>query len=120
MKQVLLTTCKDRISKLLDQMSKNQGETIILSTAEKAGLGSARGDKNHLENSALKPKKLTFVPGSPSRQFSLLGSDCKQEPEEIGRFSLALHACMTPREEASIVIESENEGDEDVEESKDE
>jgi len=103
-------------------MSKNQGETIILSTAEKVGLGSAargQGDKNHLENSALKPKKLTFVPGSPSRQFSLLESDCKQEPEEIGRFSLALHACMTPREEASIVIESENEGDEDVEESKD-
>ena len=104
-------------------MSKNQGETIILSTAEKVGLGSAargRGDKNnHLENSALKPKKLTFVPGSPSKQFSLLESDCKQEPEEIGRFSLALHACMTPREEASIVIESENEGDEDVEESKD-
>ena len=118
MKQVLLTTCKDRISKLLEQMSNNQGETIILSTAEKVGLGSAK--KNNLENSALKPKKLTFVPGSPSRQFSLLGSDCKQEPEEIGRFSLALHACMTPREEASIVIESENEGDEDVEESKDE
>ncbi len=44
---------------------------IILSTAEKTGLNSAR-EKSSLENSALKPKKLTFAFSSPSKHFELL------------------------------------------------
>lgn len=66
-----------------------------------------------LEQSALKPKKLEFT-SSPSRQFSLLDfSDSKLRSEERGRFSLALHACMTPRDEnISMIIESDNEGNE--------
>lgn len=44
---------------------------------------------------------------SPSRQFSLLHeSDRKPEHgNDIGRFSLALHACMTPREEEQASCE---------------
>ena len=79
-----------------------------------------------IQSSALKPKKLTFGNNSPSRQFSLLDSD-KKEPDyfenetaldpPVGRFSLALHACMTPRNnnDASMV-ESEEEDDYGVEE----
>ena len=56
---------------------------------------------------------------SPSRQFSLLETEKKDpsmagtqhEEMQIGRFSLALHACMTPtRNDISMAITENDEG----------
>ena len=109
LRQVLLTTCKDRITRLLKEMAESNGETILLQTAEKNSLSPARKDRiKPLDSSALKPRKLEFA-NSPSKQFSLLEeSDKNMVPTESGRFSLALHACMTPKgAEVSCITETE-------------
>ena len=88
--QVLLTTCKDRIERLLEQMHQiGADQTILLQSEQKANavaLNSARGENNDrltaLDSSALKPKKLTFA-GSPSKQFSLLDSDKKYDEDGV-------------------------------------
>ena len=64
-----------------------------------------------MESSAFKPKKLTFTNNSPARQFKLLetaekkeeigglgmGINTSDDNAPVGRFSLALHVCMTPK-----------------------
>ena len=99
-KNVLETTCKERIAELLRKMHES-GETVLLQTGDKNNRLTSTIKKQQqkpLESSALKPKKLEFT-SSPSQQFQLLDSDQKRGEGEIGRFSIALSVCMTPREE---------------------
>ena len=59
-----------------------------------------------LESSALKPKNLTF--GSPPRrQTSPIEQESRAEVHGggLGRFSLTLHACMTPRNDILMTEE---------------
>ena len=74
-----------------------------------ASAGAVDGGKYAaLESSALKPKKLTFGNSPPRRQAST--SEHESRPEMngggLGRFSLTLHACMTPRND--ILMTEEN------------
>ena len=103
----------------------NEGESILLQSDQKSAKVASRAyQKQHtpLESSALKPKKLTFVNTSPSRQFSLLETEKKgnnasaigtnnnydnSNEAPVGRFSLALHVCMTPRNDTSMACSDE-------------
>ena len=98
-------------------MSQSNGETILLQSVEKARVNSRAtasacgidgGKYAALESSALKPKKLTFGNSPPRRQAST--SEHESRPEMngggLGRFSLTLHACMTPRND--ILMTEEN------------
>ena len=82
----------------------------MLQSAEKLSVVSSRDSgPTALDSSDIKPKKLTFVGSQP---FALLDSGSKNgsglvEGGASGRFSLTLHACMTPRnEQVSIVSEA--------------
>ena len=76
-----------------------------------------------MESSAFKPKKLTFGNNSPVKQYKLLETAEKKDVNGFGinslddndlpagRFSLALHVCMTPKNDTSIVAGSDDEAD---------
>ena len=129
---MLLTTCNDRISRLLSQLEQlNENDSILLKSEQKGGgKVASRATKSYtpLESSAFKPKKLTFNNNSPARQFKLLETAEKKEEaggfginisddnneQPVGRFSLALHVCMTPKNnDTSIAPGSDDEADGD-------
>ena len=79
------------------------------------------GKYTALESSALKPKKLTFGSSPPRRQSSTIEHESRAEVNGggLGRFSLTLHACTTPRNDILMTEECGTVNGADDEEYKD-